>query len=284
MPTVTPGGVTLTLTGSAPWIPLGLNAIPASATVFSLVGLNFNLYDYMPPQLQARFSTAPYTMHKVNYPASTKTTSITEGVAALNSAVRNTAGSKIVIAHSQGAQVCSRWMRTYANDGTAPPASELMFILTGNPLRSTGGYIIGRPEIGGTTGLPTPLDTKWRIVDVARRYDGWADWVHNQSNALAVNNAKQGQFINHGDPAYNSVNLYASTNTVWTSGNTTYVLTSENPPLLRNYLIPAGAYSQIKKHIESAYNRPANDPAVTVIAERSWLWRLILSILGITPV
>ena len=166
-------------------------------------------------------------MVKVKYPASLAPNSISDGVLNLDAALRTTPGQKIVLAQSQGAQVASRWMREHAGDPAAPRPSELTFVLTGNPLRSDGGgYIIGRTEVGGTTGLPTPTDTPWHIIDVARRYDGWADWPVDQDNETAIKNAKMGKRKLH--TKYSKVDINDPRSTVWTRGNTTYVLTYED--------------------------------------------------------
>lgn len=226
-----------------------------SATVLTLSGLNFNLYNSMPKQFGGLFARPPYTMVHVKYPASIASNSISKGVEMLDAAVKATPGLKIVMAHSQGAQVCSRWMREHANDTTAPGPNELMFILSGNPLRSTGGYIIGRKEVGGTIGIATPTYTPWRIIDFARRYDGWADWVQDEQNKLAVKNANKGKQTLHTN--YDEVDFDSPSHTIWTKGNTTYVLTREEKlPVLKSSAKP----SQVKatrNEIEAAYtNRP----------------------------
>ena len=269
---------------STPTIPVVTRnslGIPLSATVLSLSGLNYNLYNNMPQKFQGIFSQSPYTMKKVEYPASLASDSITKGVAALNTQLRTTPGPKIVLAQSQGAQVASRWMRQYANDASAPGASDITFLLTGNPLRSTGGYIIGRAEVGGTIGQPTPTNTKWPIIDFARRYDGWADWVHNQGNQWAVDNANAGKSTMHND--YQTVNLYASTHTIWKSGNTTYVLTKEdNLPLWdNNNEYPLGVRAAMRAHIERGYNRPANDPKVQLLPIETPAWEAQLQDWGV---
>lgn len=230
--------------------------IPPTATVLTLSGLNFNLYNSMPQQFHGLFSKPPYTMVQVKYPASIAKNSIAKGVEMLDAALRATPGPKIVMGHSQGAQVCSRWMRENANDTTAPPPGELLFILTGNPLRSTGGYIIGRKEVGGTIGEPTSTNTPWRIIDVARRYDGWADWVQDEQNKLAVRNANTGKQTLH--KQYDEVDLFSPTHTIWSRGNTTYVLTwEEELPVLKGNP-DADKVKAVRAEIEAAYtNRPS---------------------------
>jgi hypothetical protein len=210
------------------------------------------------------FAKAPYTMVEVKYSAAWNRTSITEGVQLLDAALASTSGDIIVMAHSEGAQVASRWMRTYANDPTrAALAGRVTFLLSGNPLRSSqggGGQMIGLWENDGTRALPTPTTTPWAIVDVARRWDGWADWPADTSNKFAVRNARKGMTSFHFN--YNNVDIYDPANTVWHDGNTTYVLTHENtPPIMRSLFANPNLASVLRGRIETGYQRPPNDIA-----------------------
>lgn len=226
-------------------------ALPPSATVLTLSGLNFNLTNYMPRQFGGVFARRPYVLRQVRYPASLAPRSIARGVAALDAALRETAGPVIVLAHSQGAQVASHWIREHARDSGAPSGDRLVFLLTGNPLRAEGGYAIGRREVGGTIGLPTPVASRWRVIDVARRYDGWADWPADAGNRRAVDAARAGMMRRH--THYDEVDLFDPSHTVWTRGTTTFVLTREAPPLR------AGSSADAAE-VERAYRRPPNDP------------------------
>ena len=239
-----------------PYTDSAILKIPASGTVFTLSGLNFNLYNSMPKLFGGYFSKAPYTMRQIRYPASIAKNSISKGVAMLDAAIKSTRGQKIILAHSQGAQVCSRWMREHFGDKDAPASGELIFILSGNPLRSAGGYIIGRKEVGGTTGIATPTNTPWRIIDVARRYDGWADWVQDETNAVAVKNANKGKQTFHKN--YDKINLFDNSHTIWTKGNTTYLLTEEKElPVAKGKSLSAREYEALRMAVEKGYsNRP----------------------------
>jgi pimeloyl-ACP methyl ester carboxylesterase len=225
--------------------------IPPAATVLTLTGLNFNLTNYMPRQFGGIFARPPYVMRQVRYPASLASNSISTGVEALDAALRATAGPLIVLAHSQGAQVVSHWLRQHADDPAAPSPDRLSFILTGNPLRAEGGHIIGRREVGGTTGAPTPVSPRWKVIDVARRYDGWADWPADETNRLAVRNAKAGMLILH--PHYDAIALEDPSHAVWKRGTTTFVLTREAPPLRQRGTADP---SVLQAQIEAAYRRP----------------------------
>lgn len=253
--------------------------IPKSATVLTLTGLNFNVTNYMPDLFQGIFSKPPYTLKKIDYPASTASDSITKGVRNLDIMLKLTPGPIIVLAHSQGAQVASRWMREHSGDANAPDKDRLTFVLAGNPLRATGGYIVGRKEVGGTIGQPTPTDTKWHIVDIARRYEGWADWPNDTDNKWAVRAAEAGKKAYH--THYNDVNLYDSDNTVWSTGNTTFVLTEEDLPILKNKTYPGSVISNVRSFVESAYLRAPNDQLSATSPVDQPFWKLALNIWGI---
>lgn len=261
--------------------------LPASATVFTLRGMNVlgSTTSPMPKQYGGIFAKAPYTMVELKYTAAWNKTSITEGVQILDAALMSTPGDIIVMAHSEGAQVASRWMRTYANDPTrAALAGRVTFLLSGNPLRSSqggGGQMIGGWENDGTRALATPTTTPWPIIDVARRWDGWADWPTDTTNKVAVRNATMGMTTFHTN--YNNVNLYDPANTVWHNGNTTYVLTHEKtPPLIGMYLFAdANFVSVVRGHVEVAYRRPPNDIPVPVVPTTSAYYQNVLAKLGI---
>jgi len=256
--------------------------LPSSGTVFTLMGLNMSHENNMPEKFKGVFSRPPYKMVMVDYPASFDTNSIPDGVKMLDAALKATPGKKIVMCHSQGAQVASRWMREHAKDPAAPRPGELTFLLSGNPLRSDGGGdIVGRTEVGGTIGVPTPTDTPWHIVDVARRYDGWADRPADPDNSIAEWNATVGKFSLH--MKYSEVNLNDPDHTIWTKANTTYVLTQEEtlPMWQWSPNVPAEVVSVMKAHVESAYRRPPNDPPVKPLPVTSRYWQMRLKNWGV---
>lgn len=215
--------------------------IPTTGTVLALPGADLHLRNGMDEEFRGVFSRAPYTMRVVDYPRNLSLDSIPDGVVNLDTAIRATPGTIIVLAYSQGAQVASEWMREHARDPTAPGADRLTFVLFGNPLRACGGAKVGEPT-RRTTGLATPTDTPWHIVDVARRYDGYADSPTDKGNSDAVRNADLGKLFIH--PHYEGVDLNDPSLTIWHRGNTTFVLTNE-APILRTQ----------RAQIESAYRR-----------------------------
>lgn len=277
---VRPTGGTLVLTGRLPWASPGLT-LPTVVTVIFLNGMDFHLSNSIPAHFQSKFIISPYTSQwQVDYPRDSSPASIATGVANLNSAIRGLGGTKLVVAHSQGSEVCSRWMETYAADGTAPTEAQLMFILTGNPRSAIGGYGVGRATWDGSLATVTPTTSRWRIIDYKIRYDGWTDFPVDQGNSLAVQNANSGKFGQHGRYHLQAFNNAA--NTVWVNGNTTYVLTDEIPPMIQNWY-PAEVRSQIKYKIEAAYVRPPNDPPVVRLPVTNGFWRFVLQSMGITP-
>lgn len=264
----------------APPAPVG--PPPAPPIVLSLVGLNYNISDYMPDCLYGIFAKPPYTMRQVRYPASLDASSIPVGVGNLDDAVKGVPGPKIVFAHSQGAQIASRWIREHRNDPAAPSPADLRFVLIGNPLRATGGYAIGKAEVDGEIGQPTPLDSPWPITDFCRRYDGWADPPTDKGSIWAKRNAASGMITHHNGQFYAAVRLNDPTHTVWSIGNTTFVLTKEDlPPVIASWILIGSqgdaVRSAFRRHIEKAYNnRPPHDPPsiVSPLPNQFWVWAL----------
>lgn len=120
----------------------------------------------------------------VKYPAKLDPSgngSIRIGADNLDATIWSTPGRKIVLGYSQGAQVAGAWMRKYAHGTDAPPASELSFILIGNPERKFGKQ--------PWTEKVTPDYTQYSVMDVARTGDNWADYdpkVHGTKRIPAM--------------------------------------------------------------------------------------------------
>ena len=149
--------------------------MPDATTVLTIEPLGFNL---MGNTMVRNFGGAVCRDRKVvpvDYPASLGRQSIDKGVESLNRCLHSTPERLLVFAHSHGVQVVSRWLRTHAGDPDAPDPTLVSFLLIGNPLRKYGGAGVGRPELDGSLGLPTPTDTQYRVFDVTLQYDGWAD-------------------------------------------------------------------------------------------------------------
>ena len=271
------GGTAAVVSTSAATVvakPAQIN-LPASATVFTLRGRGFGAFtpDRMPVEYGGIFSQAPYTMQALKY-GQWGLGAFAKGVQILDDALMSTSGSIIVMAHSEGSEIASRWIREYADDPVrAAMAGRVTFLLSGNPVRSGSGYLVGGFEGDGQIGVATPTNSPWAIVDVARRWDGWADWPADPTDRWAVAEAKAGKNTSH--LWYSKVDLYSSQNTVWRQGNTTFVLTHEDElQILKKYRdAPADFVSAVRAEVEAGYNRPSADIPVPVQQIQSAQWR-----------
>jgi hypothetical protein len=185
----------------------------------------------------------------VDYPASLDPHSIDTGVESLDRSLHSAPGRVLVFAHSQGAQVVSRWLRTHASDPDAPDPALVSFLLIGNPLRKYGGAGVGQPEVDGHIGEPTPSDTRYRVFDVKLQYDGWAD-APSLPGPVADANAKQDRFGLNFNKAihamgYRTANLDDPGRKTYTEGMTEYIMLPHDP------LLPVP-----REWIEGAYDRP----------------------------
>jgi hypothetical protein len=223
--------------------------MPDALTVLTIEPLTFNL---MGNTMERAFGGAVCRDRKVvpvKYPASLRRRSIDKGVESLNGCLHSTPGPLLTFAHSQGAQVVSRWLRQHAGDPDAPDPARVSFLLIGNPLRKYGGAGIGRREVDGSTGEPTPNNTRYRVVDVTLQYDGWAD-APTRPGFWAAANARQDRFgINFSRAihamGYRTADLDDPARKTYTEGTTQYVMLPHRP------LLPVP-----RRWIEAGYNRP----------------------------
>lgn len=133
---------------------------------------------------------------------------IAVGARNLDALIMSVTGPKVVLAYSQGAQIAGTWMRNYAAACPIQPG-ELSFILIGNPERRYGQQPWTKKQ--------TPDGTQYRVRDVTRRNDNWADWHGKPSDnrILAMFGSIHTNYWNV-DPNQGDVIL--------TVGNTDYVV------------------------------------------------------------
>lgn len=153
----------------------------------------------------------PYT----NSPLNNGPANAAAGAATLNAmlpAAITDSGAEacVVIGHSMGAQVIYKWFRDYGPSASFDPA-DIVFISTGNFERKYNGAVhipganlFGIPIVAQYGGVGIPENTPYRIYDIAKQYEFFADHPNNRSNSTAVNNALSG-FIYHGD--YSGINI-----------------------------------------------------------------------------
>ncbi len=110
------------------------------------------------------------------------------------------AGPFVIFGYSQSATVATLEKAKLAAEPNPPAAS---FFLLENPNRPDGGILARAPGVtipilGVTFSGPTPTDTPFPTIDVARQYDGVADAPLNPLNLLADVNAVLGYVELHG--------------------------------------------------------------------------------------
>jgi pimeloyl-ACP methyl ester carboxylesterase len=153
-----------------------------------------------------------------------------ESLAATIAAGGDTDKPVIVYGYSEGAVVVTEYIRDHPDAGNT-------YILIGNPNRPNGGIlqrfngfyipILDIPFNGAT---PTDGDP---VIDIAYRYDGWADFPKYPLNLLATANALLGIALLHGRADQNVTAETLADAEVSTHGNTTYyLLNSDHVPLL----------------------------------------------------
>ncbi|MBE7195640.1 MAG: PE-PPE domain-containing protein [Gordonia polyisoprenivorans] len=198
-----------------------------ASTVLTVAGNTSIVSTPMPQELRGELCHSPNTCQVVVYPSGAiGGAALQVGVTALTTDIATTPGKKIVFAYSQGGMIATTWLQDTAGSPSAPPASDLTFVLLGNPQRGLNGLA---PTSGA--GSATPTDTGYTDIDISREYDAESDWPNNPLNGLAVANAIAGYFLVHTD--YTGVDVDDPNNLVQTVGGTTYVLVpTANLPLL----------------------------------------------------
>lgn len=170
-------------------------------------------------------------------------------------------GPKIFLGQSEGAEVCCIALRDGV--GGADPEDNV-FVLTGNPERKYGGMLLApngvrppwaKPAYGG---IGFPADTPFRVWDVARQYDRFADFpTVNVKEALDNNAAGGSLHIN-----YTGVRVGDPANLKIKEGNVTYELqpTFPMPKCRKEYQgIDRQALedAKIRDTVEKGYTRPS---------------------------
>jgi len=229
--------------------------------------------------LGGRFSSD--TLVNVNYPASvwpltfdrpTMGRSIQIGAQMTEDLLDTTVGPKTVAGWSQGAMVEDQVERDLTTDPNRPSASEVTFVLNGDPTRP-GGLFSYLPA--GTTipvlnvTVSTPPESPYHTIVLVQQYDGAADFPDRPWNLLADANAVMGFLYLHVLPnGYRAIPATGGTTTTNDRGGTTttYLLPTSHLPLtepLRALGIPAAAVDRIdaslRPMVDAGYSR--NDAA-----------------------
>ena len=233
-------------------------------------------------------SPPPGTVIVVPYPASfwpistgyifdpTYNQAVAQGVAALPppNGPNGIQSGSVIFGYSQGAEVATIYKRNFnaawaSNPTGAPPVT---FVLIGNGSRPNGGAMerfagLSIPGLGfsfiGATPTQTAGATPGQITtyDIARQYDGFADFPTNPLNPFATANAMMGMLLLH--QGYGSVDMSQAV-FQGNYGDTAYYLIPTYPlpllmpvqmipvfgPVLADTLDPA-----LRVLVEAGYNR-----------------------------
>jgi PE-PPE domain len=174
----------------------------------------------------------------------------------------------IVFGFSQSAVIAVLEKRRLAAQyplGAAGAVPDIQFVLIGDLDRPNGG-LLTRFNLNG----PAPVHTNFQTVDIARQYDGFADFPLYPLDVVADLNALAGMLYVH--TQYQAVSLdplsprYVPGTTEQQYGDTTYYLIpTEHLPLLqplRDLGVPAPFLAAIepglKAIVEAGYDRTIN--------------------------
>ena len=158
--------------------------------------------------------------------------SVAQGLASLKTLTNDQTGV-IIYGYSQGAVVATEYMRETGATGNT-------YVLVANPGRPNGGILqrfngVSIPILDITFNGATPTDGDI-TYDIARQYDGWADFPKFPLNLLATANAVLGIVYLHGkydqdiDPAV--LEDPAKTDKTVHNNTTYYLIHTDRLPLL----------------------------------------------------
>jgi hypothetical protein len=230
-----------------------------------LGGAFSGLNNYMPQQLQGEITKGNTCIQVPYNNFGMFVSTVEQGASLLDSYLKSGTGTMVAFGHSLGAVVCNYWLLHYGPTTTIEPA-DLSFVWIGNSVSVYGGAL--GPESGAEWGnwfgnVTAPAGTPFTCTNIARQYDGWADYPTGTFNADATFNALAGQGAVH--PNYQNINPSptASGNVSHTVGNITYIWSQTTPvPILGTTWdsVTSGLDQSLRPTIESAYNRPVTVP------------------------
>ncbi|WP_234797933.1 PE-PPE domain-containing protein [Mycolicibacterium neoaurum] len=269
--------------------PISAHAEPAGATVLTLAPAFFPLPGNW---LRGELFAAPNTTVKVPYNNFPAAANVHKGADLLDDLLHSTAGPKIVLGHSEGAQVQDDWLRRYGPTSDIDPAT-VQFILTGDPEHRFNGctrvpaptptepdkkvckFIYHSYDApGGFTGPGFPDDTRYNVTVISRQYDYWSDCPNplisgspadkNRDAANSVGGKGELKAV-HLD--YGMIGLNDPNNQVYVDRNVKYVLGSPAtyylPMVTQKWISQAQKQAQdleLRPQVELNYGRPMGSP------------------------
>lgn len=151
---------------------------------------------------------------------------VLDGVAKLDAAINSTPGHKVVVGHSLGSLVAQHWLVRHGKTSSVP-VNELEFVFGGNSIHRFNGQNNKKPDHAAV--VAEVKDTRYKVVDIVRQYDIWADYPSNAAGKYlsdAVKNVKAGDkspYNLHVDYKNVDPDPTAATNVSFVDGNWTYV-------------------------------------------------------------
>ncbi|QZT61232.1 PE-PPE domain-containing protein [Mycolicibacterium austroafricanum] len=231
-------------------------------------------YPMNPQVLRGELFRYPYVQVKVPYVNLPLNAFAAGGVAKLDSYLHKYVGRRIlVLGYSEGAQVIYKWIRENGASSDISPF-EVTFLCIGNLERKYNGLPDGGDYPGGVggTGLPDGAHG-YRIIDIARQYDFWADHPDDTGNAVAMRNVDpKGTNFGTGSPVHGdykrvSPNPDHPHNFAVTEDTITYVWAPTYPaPIIDDADFFATAQTLVprddvlRSEIEAGYERPVTIP------------------------
>jgi hypothetical protein len=263
----------LSITGGTPKIRV-VPPPPVSSVTIPVLTLAPAFNQMNPNHLRGELFRFPYIPTKIPYINLPFEGFANGGMNKLDTYLHKWVGTRIlVVGHSEGAQVIYKWLRELGATSDIDP-TEVTYICTGNLERLYNGFPGGGDYPGGVdgTGLPDGAHG-YRVIDIARQYDFWADHPTDTDNVVAMRNVDpQGNGLGGGSPVHSDYSLVSANpddarNFSLTEDTVTYVVSPTYPaPLIDDAdffattttLIPRD--DVVRAEIELAYTRPVTVP------------------------
>ena len=174
---------------------------------------------------------------------------IHRGAVALEDALETVEDDPLVVSFSQGGQVQTHWLNTFA----AGSDSDAEFLMLSSPTNAYG--VPWAPKIKDTHGYP--------VTQMWRQYDGWADFP-NRFNLTAYANAVYGALFVH-PGSMTDVDPDDPSIVSWSDDGVEYkMVPTEELPLLDPLRATGFDWladvlnDPLVEHVESAYDRPSS--------------------------
>ena len=203
--------------------------------------------DFIEPSLGGTYAPEPVKTPEKVWPFTglfdtSLDNSIAQGVDILRARLEGVDGEPVVVSgYSQSSIIADLVKRQLVAEAAAmQPVPDVTFVLIANPGRPNGGIngrFSGMLLPGWTSTGPTPTDTPFPTVDIARQYDPFADFPLYPVNLLADLNAVLGLVVHDYGPVSLDPNdpLYVPGTVVQhesDSDTTYYWIPTEHLPLL----------------------------------------------------